>query len=225
MPQAIAYTRVSTAEQGKSGLGLAAQQASIEQFCKSEGFDIIRTFTEIETGKGHDALERRPQLRAALAAARKAKCHVIVSKLDRLARDVHFVSGLMVHKAPFIVAQLGREVEPFMLHIYASVAEQERNLISTRTKEGLAQAKARGVKLGHPRIDEIVGKGVAAVKAQADQVAERVLPIIEGVQARGITTARGIGAELERLQVRTSRGGTSWSASQVQNVLKRKKED
>jgi hypothetical protein len=146
----------------------------------------------------------------------------IASKLDRLGRNMHYISGLMEHKVAFIVTALGLIDDAFMMHIYASVAEKERNLISQRTKEGVGQAKARGVKLGHPRHHEIAGAGVATLKARADQVAARVLPIIESIQARGITGAKAIGLELERLQVRTARGGTVWSASQVQNVLKRK---
>jgi DNA invertase Pin-like site-specific DNA recombinase len=96
-------------------------------------------------------LDRRPQLAAALKAAKKAKCAVVVSKLDRLSRDVHFISGLMAHKVPFIVAELGSNVDPFTLHIYAALAQQERRMIADRTRAGLAAAKARGVKLGNPR--------------------------------------------------------------------------
>jgi DNA invertase Pin-like site-specific DNA recombinase len=106
------------------------------------------TFTEVETGKGFDALERRPQLAAALADAKKLKCAVIVAKLDRLSRDVAFIAGLMAQRVPFIVTELGIDVDPFMLHIYAAVAEKERRMIAERTKLALGAAKARGVKLG-----------------------------------------------------------------------------
>jgi Resolvase, N terminal domain len=115
MKTAIAYTRVSTAQQGKSGLGIEAQQAALARFAEAEGYSLIETFEEIETGKRSDALERRPQLAAALKAARKHKAPIIVAKLDRLSRDVHFISGLMTHKTPFIVAELGADADPFML--------------------------------------------------------------------------------------------------------------
>src|SRR6266403_199236 len=109
-------------------------------------------FTEIETGKGSDALNRRPELKAALKAAKKAKASVAVAKLDRLSRDVAFISGLMSQRVPFIVAALGRDVDPFVLHIYAALAEQERKMISQRTSAGLQAAKERGVKLGNQKI-------------------------------------------------------------------------
>jgi DNA invertase Pin-like site-specific DNA recombinase len=156
MPSAISYTRVSTAKQGQSGLGLEAQQAAIEAFCAQYGFDIRARYTEVETGKGHDALDRRPQLSAALTHARKLKAPMIVSKLDRLGRDVHFISGLMVERVPFIVTELGVDTDPFMLHIYAALAQKERALISARTKAALKAAKARGVKLGSPVARETV---------------------------------------------------------------------
>jgi DNA invertase Pin-like site-specific DNA recombinase len=104
----------------------------------------------VVTGKGSDALDRRPQLKSALAAARKLRCHVAVAKLDRLSRDVHFISGLMSHKVPFLVAELGPDVDPFVLHLFAALAEKERSLISTRTRQALAAAKTRGVALGNP---------------------------------------------------------------------------
>ena len=148
MAPLIGYYRVSTQKQGRSGLGLEAQRKAVAAFAKAECFEIIAEFTEVETGKGADALDRRPQLKAALKAAKKAKCEVAVAKLDRLSRDVAFIAGLMVQRVPFIVVALGRNVDPFTLHIYAAMAQQERAMISRRTKEALAAAKARGVKLG-----------------------------------------------------------------------------
>jgi DNA invertase Pin-like site-specific DNA recombinase len=144
----VAYYRVSTQKQGQSGLGLEAQRAALVQFAEREHFEIVAEHVEIETGKGSDALDRRPQLAAALKAAKRLKASILVAKLDRLSRDVHFISGLMSQRVPFIVAALGRDVEPFMLHVYAAVAEKERALISERTKAALAAAKARGVRLG-----------------------------------------------------------------------------
>ena len=113
MQPAVAYIRVSTKGQGRSGLGLEAQQDALDRFAKAEGFTIIETFSETETGKGADALDRRPKLAAALKAARKLKTPVLVAKLDRLSRDVHFISGLMQYRTPFIVADLpGRQSCP-----------------------------------------------------------------------------------------------------------------
>src|SRR6202790_2926231 len=107
----ITYIRVSTSQQGRSGLGIEAQRQSLSQFAKAEGLQVVREFVEVETGKGSDALDRRPQLKAALAAAKKLRCPVAVAKLDRLSRDVHFISGLMAHRVPFVVAELGADVE------------------------------------------------------------------------------------------------------------------
>jgi DNA invertase Pin-like site-specific DNA recombinase len=149
MKSAVAYTRVSTAEQGRSGLGLEAQRAAIEAFAAREGITVSGWFSECQSGKRvSDTLSERPQLRAALEASQAAGGLVLVSKLDRLSRDVHFISGLMAHKVPFVVAELGLDVDPFMLHLFAALAEKERSLISQRTKAALAALKARGVKLG-----------------------------------------------------------------------------
>src|SRR6476646_10344602 len=150
MESAVAYYRVSTRQQQRSGLGIEAQRATVARFAEVEGLTIIAEFVEAETGKGTDALDRRPQLAAALAAARTAKCSVLVSKLDRLSRDVAFVAGLMAQRVPFIVAELGRDADPFMLHLYAALAEKERRLISERTRSALAAKKAAGAVLGNP---------------------------------------------------------------------------
>src|SRR5499427_3353365 len=144
MWNAVAYIRVSTAKQGRSGLGLEAQQAALAKFAEAEGFRFLQTFCETESG----ANDSRPQLNAAIERARKAKAPIIVAKLDRLSRDVHFISGLMKHRVAFIVSELGADTDPFLLHIYAALAEKERALISRRTKDALAAAKARGVVIG-----------------------------------------------------------------------------
>jgi len=175
---AIAYYRVSTARQGKSGLGIEAQKVAVQRFAEAEGLDVLAEHIEVETGKGADALDRRPQLAAALAQARKQKCPILVAKLDRLSRDVHFISGLMAHRVPFIVAELGADADPFMLHLYAALAEKERALISQRTRAALAAKKAQGVKLGNPRAAETVGRAHAANRTAADQFAANVLPIV-----------------------------------------------
>src|ERR1700688_354413 len=164
----VTYIRVSTSQQGRSGLGIEAQRQALQQFAKADGFTVAREFVEVETGKGSDALDRRPQLKAALAAARKLRCHVAVAKLDRLSRDVHFISGLMAHKVPFLVAELGPDVDPFVLHLFAALAEKERSLISTRTRQALAAAKVRGVTLGNPKLHVARRSAVEAVTTGAD---------------------------------------------------------
>jgi DNA invertase Pin-like site-specific DNA recombinase len=151
MERAVAYYRVSTMQQRRSGLGIEARRAAVTSFSQAEGIAIIAEYVEVETGKGADALDRRPQLAAALAAAKTAKCPVIVSKLDRLSRDVAFIAGLMAQRVPFVVAELGADADPFMLHVYAALAEKERRLISKRTRCALASKKAQGAALGHPR--------------------------------------------------------------------------
>src|SRR5687768_11302048 len=150
MDRAVAYLRVSTQRQQRSGLGIEAQRAAIERFAVAEGLTIVSEYVEAETGKGADALDRRPQLAAALATAKAAKCAVVVSKLDRLSRDVAFVSGLTAQRVPFIVAELGRDADPFMLHLFAALAEKERRLISERTRAALQAKRAAGAKLGNP---------------------------------------------------------------------------
>ena len=216
----ITYVRVSTSQQGRSGLGIEAQRAALRQFANAEGFEIAREFVEIETGKGVDALDRRPQLKAALAAARKLRCHVAVAKLDRLSRDVHFISGLMAHKVPFLVAELGPDVDPFVLHLFAALAEKERALISTRTRQALSAAKARGVTLGNPRLHAARRSAVEAVRAEADRFADNVLPIIREAQKAGATSLREIAAALNARGVATARGG-QWHAKSVSNILER----
>jgi DNA invertase Pin-like site-specific DNA recombinase len=171
MATAIGYVRVSTTSQGRSGLGLEAQRAAIARFAETEGLEVSQVYEEIETGSGADALDRRPQLAAALKAARKAKSPVLVAKLDRLSRDVHFISGLMAHRVEFVVCDLGRQSDPFVLHLYAALAEKERSMISARTKAGLAAAKARGTKLGMSARNKRDVRQIAASGAKANQTA------------------------------------------------------
>jgi DNA invertase Pin-like site-specific DNA recombinase len=216
----ITYVRVSTSGQGRSGLGIEAQRSALAQFANAEGFDVVQEFVEVETGKGTDALDRRPQLKAALAAARKLRCHVAVAKLDRLSRDVHFISGLMAHKVPFLVAELGSDVDPFVLHLFAALAEKERALISTRTRQALSAAKARGVTLGNPRLDVARKSAVETVRAEADRYAANVLPIIREAQRAGARTLREIAEALNARGIATARGG-QWYAQSVANVLAR----
>jgi DNA invertase Pin-like site-specific DNA recombinase len=208
---AIAYTRVSTAKQGKSGLGLEAQQATLARFAEAEGYDLVQTFEEVETGKGADALDRRPQLSAALKAAKQLKAPIIVAKLDRLSRDVHFISGLMTHKTPFIVAELGADCDPFMLHLYAAMAEKERRVISARTRDALAAKKAQGIKLG--------GLNAGGIKKRDEALnrAEQLRPIFTELAGK---SARAIAEILNSRAVPTPAGG-AWHSVTVLRVQRR----
>lgn len=217
----VAYYRVSTDRQGKSGLGVEAQRAAVEAFAASNGYSLVSEHVEVETGKGADALDRRPQLAAALAAARKLKCAVIVAKLDRLSRDVAFIAGLMAQRVPFVVAELGEDVDPFVLNMYAALAEKERSLISRRTKDALARLKANGAQLGNRTNLVEAGKAGAAANArEVDTFAANVLPLIDTVKAGGVTSLRGIAGALNACAVRTARGG-EWTAVQVKRIIDR----
>src|SRR5271154_3077434 len=196
MVQVVSYIRVSTGKQGKSGLGIEAQREAIARFAAAEGCEVLAEVVEVETGKGADALDRRPKLAEALAKARKSKAAVVVAKLCRLSRDVAFISGLMAQRVPFIVAELGADADPFMLHLYAALAEKERHLISDRTRAALAARKAQGGKLGNPvNLAAAGAKGAETQRADADAFAANVLPIVRQIQATGTTTARAIAAE------------------------------
>ena len=218
MQVAIGYTRVSTSEQGRSGLGLDAQNAAITRFALDEGFELSQVISEV--GGGGLAIEDRPGLTSALARARKLKCPVIVSKLDRLSRDVHFISGLMSRGVPFLVTELGADTDPFVLHLYAALSEKERRLISNRTKAALGALKAKGVKLGNPTNLAAAGeKGQSVNRAKAEAFAAKVLPTIQKLRNQG-KSLREIAAELNHIGLRTARGG-SWYAGTVSGILAR----
>src|SRR3954469_8035828 len=220
---AVAYLRVSSEQQGRSGLGIDAQRQAVGRFAAEHGFAVVETYTEVETGKGSDALDRRPQLAAALRRAKAERCPVVVAKLDRLSRDVAFVSGLMAQRVPFIVTELGPDVDPFMLHVYAALAEKERAMISARTKDPLAAAKARGVRLGNrTNLAEARQTATVARKRKADQTAANVLPVIDEIRRGGATSLRRVAATLTARGVRTPRGG-AWTAAAVKSVLERQK--
>jgi DNA invertase Pin-like site-specific DNA recombinase len=193
--------------------------AALARFAQTEGLEIAAEFVEVETGKGADVLDRRPQLAAALDKAKRRKCRILVAKLDRLSRDVAFIAGLMSKRVPFIVAELGIDADPFMLHLYAALAEKERSLIAQRTREALKAAKARGVVLGNPKLDDVRGRAVASLKADADRFATNGLKIIRGIQASGVASHRGIARSLNARGVTTARGGT-WTAVQVGSILR-----
>jgi len=179
MRQVISHLRVSTDKPGKSGLGIEVQREAVARFIAADGCEALGEYMELETGKGADALDRRPQLVAALAGARKAKAAVVVAKLDRLSRDVHFSSGLLAQRVPFIVAELGTDADPFMLHIYAALAKKQQVLISDRTRMALAQKKAQRVVLGNrTNLADASAKSADANRVAADTFAANVPPVV-----------------------------------------------
>lgn len=224
MGPAVGYVRVSTSAQGRSGLGLEAQRAAIARFAESEGIELTEIFEEIETGKGSDALDRRPKLAAALRTARKAKGPVLVAKLDRLSRDVHFISGLMSHRVEFVVCDLGRQSDPFVLHLYAALAEKERAMISARTKAGLAAAKARGTKLGMAARTKSAIRQIASTggKANRDAALARLKPLQWALES-ALSNGASLRAAAELLNQRgvESPGGGRWHAPSLLKAARR----
>lgn len=212
----VTYLRVSTQRQGQSGLGLDAQRAALALFADLNKLEIAAEFVEVETGKGSNALEARPQLKAALAASKANDCPLAVAKLDRLSRDVHFISGLMAHRVPFLVADLGIDTDPFMLHIYAAIAEKERAMISERTKASLAPIKAglRTTKSGRP-----LGNQAQALQNAKDakQRAKELKPTFE---SRHLLSHYALSAWLNKTGIATP-SGKPWSPKTVQRVRER----
>jgi DNA invertase Pin-like site-specific DNA recombinase len=220
---ALGYCRVSTQEQGKSGLGLEAQKAAITAFAQREGIKVSYWFTELETGKGTNALDRRPLLAQALGWAKKMKVPVLVSKLDRLSRDVHFISGLMANRVEFIVCEFGKQADPFVLHLYAALAQKERELISSRTKAGLTAAKARGTLLGSaarkPSTQQLAAAG-AALSARADEFAKSVRPhLVTAMADAGNNYTRA--AVLLNQGKQLSAGEKAWERRSVAAAVRR----
>lgn len=224
MDKYIAYYRVSTQKQGASGLGLEAQKEAVERYLK--GAELSGEFTETETGKGADALTKRPQLKAALDACRKSGAKLLIAKLDRLARNVHFITGLMEasrgngkNAVKFVACDMP-DANDLTIHLMAAFAEHEARRISERTKDALAMAKKRGVVLGVA--------GAANLKpslekrcTDADDFAKKMKGQIEGFQLRGLTQ-REMVEELNRLGISTPRGG-KWSLIQLQRLIKRQR--
>ena len=186
-----------------NGNGVAAQRKAVEGYLNSGGWKLVGEFTEVESGKRSD----RPELEKALMARRKYKAKFVIAKLDRLSRNVHFISGLMAQKVPFIVADLGTDADPFLLHLYAALSEKERALISTRTKAALAVKKAQGKILGGPKLPEAREAAQVVIKTNADRYAANVLPIIREAQKAGASTLRDVADALNARGVATARGG------------------
>lgn len=213
----VAYYRVSTARQGVSGLGLDAQRTLVSGYLNGGKWRLVGEFTEVETGKGADAVAKRPQLREALAMCKKRNATLVIAKLDRLARNVHFVTGLMETGIDFKAADMPH-ADKVMIQMYAVMAEWERDQISKRTKEALAAAKARGVVLGAAGPANLK-PNIEARQRAADDFAKGLSRVIKGFQSSGLTQ-RAMVDELNRLGVKTSRG-KDWSLTQLQRTLSR----
>ena len=217
----IAYFRVSTERQGRSGLGLEAQRKAVADFLNGGNWSLVAEFTEVESGKKNE----RPQLAAALAAARIHGATLVIAKIDRLSRNAHFLLGLKEGGVDFVAVDLP-SANRLTVGIMALVAEQEREAISARTKAALEAAKARGTKLGNPNgiTTEAAAKGReegrAARTAKAAARATDLAPVIAKIREQGVTSLSGIAGVLNSMSIKTARGG-EWSAVQVQRVLQR----
>ena len=218
----VAYERVSTARQGRSGLGLEAQRKAIDDFAASKDADVLARFTEVESGRRND----RPELEKALQLARLTGATLVIAKLDRLSRNAAFLLTLRDAGVKFVACDMP-EANDLTVGIMALVAQQEREAISRRTKEALAAAKARGVKLGNPKGAAALrraGHGGAplraAVQENAAAFAEELAPVVEDIRRRGHVTLRAIASELNARGIRTRRGGR-WQVSNVKNLLGR----
>jgi DNA invertase Pin-like site-specific DNA recombinase len=206
----VAYYRVSTDRQGESGLGLEAQRAAVTRYLGSAS--LLEQFTEIESGRKHT---NRPQLAAALAECRRRRATLIIATLDRLARNVHFISGLMETGVPFVAAD-APEDSPFVLHMRAAMAEEEARKISHRTKVALQAAKARGKRLGNPRWSDSLPRARAA---RNPDPAPQVVQLVKSHRAQGLTL-RAIAAQLNGIGLTTPRG-RQWHPETIRSVLNR----
>lgn len=214
----VAYYRVSTARQGQSGLGLDAQRKAVVDYLNGGQWSLVEEYVEVESASGK---KNRPQLEAAIAACKKHKATLVVAKLDRLYRNVRFVSQLMEDHIDFVCCDMP-EANKLTIHILAAVAEHERDVISQRTKAALDALKRRGVKLGSPSPTIGSRQGNKSKQKIADDYARNVQPIIKDIQDSGATTLREIARALQKRGVKTPRGGDAWHPSQVSNVMGRK---
>ena len=213
----VSYLRVSTARQGRSGLGLEAQRQAVEDFLNGGNWQLAREFVEIESGKKAD----RPQLAKAFQLCRVLGAKLVIAKLDRLSRDAHFLLGLQKAGVKFVAADMP-EANEMVVGIMAVIAEGERKMISQRTKAALQAAKARGVKLGGFRgvhfTEEAREAGPAARQANAMARAADLAPIVAEIRGAGIVSLGGIARELTARGVPAARGG-AWSSMQVSRLL------
>ena len=210
----IAYYRVSTEGQGKSGLGLAAQQQAVNSYVRSVGGQIVGSFQEIESGKNNERLE----LSKAMLRCKATKSMLVIAKLDRLARNLSFIANLMESGIPFVAADMPH-ANKLTVHIIAAMAEYERDQISARTKAALKQAKERGQKLGNKNLRTVSAIGSKRNKTNADAFARKVFPLIHQMKMEGMSL-QSIATALNDRKVETPRGGRWW-ATTVSNVLKR----
>lgn len=209
----VSYLRVSTQRQGQSGLGLDAQRQAVQSFLNGGSWELIAEFQEVETGKGSNALHKRPVLKLALDACREHGATLLIAKLDRLSRNVRFIAELLESNIPIKAADMP-DANGVMLHIMAALAEHERTMISERTKAALAVAKARGVVLGSPTIAQ-------AMKDRAKDHAERFRFVFVDMRREGFSQRRMV-AHLNAKHSPTPSGtGKQWSLIQVQRTLKR----
>lgn len=218
----VSYLRVSTQKQGRSGLGLEAQQAAIQSYAGHRRAQVLRTFTEIESGKAND----RPELAKALHLAKVTGATLVIAKLDRLSRNAAFLLTLRDSGVRFVAADLP-DANELTVGIMALVAQQEREAISRRTQEALAAVKRRGVKLGNPNGAAALrraGRGnsasLVAIRANADRHAENLRPVIADLRAAGVVSLAGLAAELTARGMLTPRGG-HWHRSSVRNLIAR----
>jgi DNA invertase Pin-like site-specific DNA recombinase len=211
----VAYFRVSTDRQGKSGLGLDAQRKSVHDYLDGGRWKLIAEFTEIESGKHND----RPELEKALAACKRQKAKLVIAKLDRLSRNLAFIATLMDSGVEFIAVD-NPHANKLTIHILAAVAQHEREIISARTSAALQAAKARGKRLGNPKLSEARRHAVLARKEKADRYSANVLPVIREIQRSGVQSLRGVARALAARGIRTARGG-AWTPVQVSAILQR----
>jgi DNA invertase Pin-like site-specific DNA recombinase len=216
----ISYLRVSTDRQGKSGLGIEAQRAAVDDFLNGGKWTVVKEYTEVESGKRND----RPMLAEAIKGCRVHGAKLVIAKLDRLSRDAHFLLGLKNAGIDFVAADMPN-ANRLTVGIMAMVAEEERSMTSARTKAALQAAKARGKKLGGDRGARLSTKareaGNAAMAAKAAARAAELRPTITELQERGCTSLRAIAAALNDAGIPTARGNGTWSAVQVSRVLGR----
>jgi DNA invertase Pin-like site-specific DNA recombinase len=216
----VAYYRVSTAKQGRSGLGLEAQQAAVADYLNGGRWKLCAEFTEVESGKRSD----RAELAKALAVCRRRKATLVIAKLDRLARNVAFIANLMEAGADFVAVDLP-QANRLTVHIMAAMAEYEAKAISDRTKVALAAAKARGVKLGGTgaNLPTVSARGnqasIAARQEKASERARDLAPVVEALRAEGCRTIRQIADGLNKRGETAPRGG-AWRVGQVHTLLK-----